>query len=42
MTALRDEAVSNYRDRIQSGRRTKMTSDERQILIDWFKNVSNH
>ena len=37
LTALRDEAVSNYRDRIQSGRRTKMTSDERQILIDWFQ-----
>ncbi len=36
LTALRDEAVSNYRNRIQSGKRTKMTSDERQILIDWF------
>jgi hypothetical protein len=36
LTALRDEAVANYRDRIQSGKRTKMTSDERQIFIDWF------
>ena len=36
LTALREEVVSNYRDRIQSGRRTKMTSDERQILIDCF------
>ncbi len=36
LTVLRDEAVSNYRHRIQSGKRTKMTSDERQILIDWF------
>ena len=36
LTALREEVVSNYRDRIQSGKRTKMTSDERQILIDCF------
>ena len=36
LTGLRDEAVSNYRHRLQSGKRTKMTSDERQILIDWF------
>lgn len=32
----REMAIANYRERIAQDKRTKMTSDERQILIEWF------
>ncbi len=36
LTTLRQDILVDYRDRISSGQRTKLTSDERQTLIDWF------
>ncbi|EAZ90103.1 protelomerase family protein [Crocosphaera chwakensis] len=36
LTALRQDILADYRDRIQAGKRTKLTSDERQTLIYWF------
>lgn len=36
LTTLRQDILVDYRDRIQAGKRTKLTSDERQTLINWF------
>ncbi|ACB54557.1 unknown [Crocosphaera subtropica ATCC 51142] len=36
LTSLRQEILVDYRDRIQACKRTKLTSHERQTLINWF------
>ena len=36
LTALRQDILVDYRHRIQAGKRTKLTSDERQTLINCF------
>ncbi len=36
LTTLRQDILVDYRHRISAGKRTKLTSDERQTLINWF------
>ena len=36
LTTLRQDILVDYRDRISVGKRTKLTSDERQTLTNWF------